>query len=260
MALNDILQVLGFLAMEIALPLGFVALMHYKLSKYPKPLPLEKDKRKVIWETLVLWALVTIVFAVIIFSGFVGETTERTPAVMLQLILLTAPVFFIVPLLYMRLVKKWNSKDLGFRRPETNTRAVIIFAVFIFALAGALPLLNSSFAPVSILLIILALIQPAFYEEFFFRGIIQGNLERAIGQNKAWVYAGILFGLAHVLPNYFVEGFGLVPGVFQFAGQTISGWMFGILYMKTRSLYPGMFAHFLTNETFASIIAIVFMT
>jgi len=258
MALNEILQVFGFLFMEVVLPLSFVAIMHYKLGKYPKPLSLERNKPIIIWETLILWALLTATFSAIIFSGFVGETTDKTSSLMLQLIFITAPVFFLIPVLYMRLVKKWTLRDFGFRKPLPNNRAIIIFAVFIFSLAGVLPLLNSDFVPASVVIVLFALIQPAFYEEFFFRGVIQGNLERAIGQNKAWIYAGLLFGLAHVLPNYFVEGFGLVPGIFQFIGQTISGWMFGILYMKTRSLYPGMFAHFLTNGTLASIISMIF--
>ncbi|MFC1983572.1 lysostaphin resistance A-like protein [Chloroflexota bacterium] len=95
--------------------------------------------------------------------------------------------------------------------------------------------------------------------EFFFRGIIQGRLERVIGQNKAWIYGGILFGLVHVFTNFFVVGFDLVPGIIQLIMQIISGWIFGILYMKTRSLYPGMFAHFLTNSVLASIVARIFL-
>ncbi|MFC2154760.1 hypothetical protein ACFLRC_04700, partial [Candidatus Altiarchaeota archaeon] len=128
--------------MEIGLPLGFVALMHYKLGKYPQSLPSEGDKQKVIWETLILWALLTIVFAVIIFSGFVGKGEKPTPSVMLQLILFTAPFYVLIPVAYLALVKKWTLRDFGLRHPVPNSRAVIIFAVFIFALSGALPLLN----------------------------------------------------------------------------------------------------------------------
>lgn len=252
------MQIIQFLAIEIVIPLGFVALMHFKLSSYPQPLPLEENKRKGIWETLIIWALLVIVTTAIIISGFVGINTEPTPSIMLQLILITAAPYVLIPVLYLRKVKKWTLQDFGFRKPVPNSRAVIIFAVIIFAFSGALPLLNSDFTPIPVLMIILALIQPAFYEEFFFRGIIQGNLERVLGQNKAWIYGGILFGIAHVLPNYFVEGFDLVSGIFQLIGQIISGWMFGILYMKTRSLYPGMLAHFLTNGTLASIIATIF--
>jgi membrane protease YdiL (CAAX protease family) len=252
------MEILQLVAFEIALPLGFVALFHFILSKYPEPLPIEQNKQRGIWESLILWALVNIVFSAIILSGFVGETTERTPALMLQIILITAVPFALIPGLYLRLVKNWTLSDFGFRMPERNSRAIVIVGILIFALAGALPLLDSDFVPVSVLMVLITFIQPAFYEEFFFRGIIQGNLERVLGQNKAWIYGGILFGLAHVIPNYFVQGFDLLPGIIQFVEQTIAGWMFGILYMKTRSLLPGILAHFLTNGTLASILALAF--
>lgn len=158
----------------------------------------------------------------------------------------------------MRLVKKWTLNDFGFRKPVPNSWTIILFVVILFAFAGALPLSNSNFTPLPVLMILFALWQPAFIEEFFFRGIIQGNLERAIGQNKAGIYAGLLFGLIHLPFSYLIGGMDLVSGIFQFMGQTIAGWMYGILYMKTRSLYPGMLAHFLTDGRLASIIAMIF--
>jgi membrane protease YdiL (CAAX protease family) len=228
------------------------------MSKYPKPLPLEGNKQKGILETLVIWALLVIVSTAMIFVlDFAEKMADPTPSILLQFVLITAIPYILIPVLYLRLVKKWTLEDFGFRKPVSNSRAVIIFAVIVFAISGALPLLNSGFTPLPVIMLIFALWQPAFIEEFFFRGIIQGRLERVIGQNKAWIYGGILFGLAHVFTNIFVVGFDLVPGIIQLVMQIISGWIFGILYMKTRSLWPGMFAHFLTNSVLASIIAMV---
>ena len=254
------MEFIQFLAIEIALPLGIVALLHFKIGNYPQPLPLEGNRLKGIWGTLVIWALLVIVSTtMIIFSDFAEKMADPTPGILLQFILITAVPYILVPVLYLRFVKKWTLKDFGFRKPVPNSRAVIIFAVIVFAISGALPLLNSGFTPLPVLMLIFALWQPAFIEEFFFRGIIQGRLERVIGQNKAWIYGGILFGLVHVFTNFFIVGFDLVPGIIQLIMQIISGWIFGILYMKTRSLYPGMFAHFLTNSVLASIIATIFI-
>jgi len=250
------MEIIQFLGIEIALPLAIVALLHFKIGKYPKPLPLEENKWKGIWETLIIWALLVIVSTIMIFlPNFIEKMSDPTPGILLQFILITALPYILVPVLYLRLIKKWELKDFGFCKPVSNSRAVIIFAVIVFAISGALPLLNSDFTPLPVLMLIFALWQPAFIEEFFFRGIIQGRLERVIGQNKAWIYGGILFGLVHVTTNYFVVGFDLVSGIVQLIMQIIAGWIFGILYMKTRSLWPGMFAHFLTNGILASIIA-----
>jgi len=254
------MQIIQFLALEIALPLGIVALLHFKICKYPEPLPLEENKRKGIWGTLIIWALSVIVLTVIIFSDLAEKMADPTPGILLQFILITAVPYILIPVLYLRLVKKWTLQDFGFRKPVPNSRVVIIFGVILFAIAGSLPLFNSDYSPMPVLMVIFALWQPAFIEEFFFRGIIQGRLERVIGQNKAWIYGGILFGLAHFLFNFFVSGLDLVSGIFLFIGQIIGGWIFGIIYMKTRSLWPGMFAHFITDSRLASIVAMIFLT
>jgi membrane protease YdiL (CAAX protease family) len=99
----------------------------------------------------------------------------------------------------------------------------------------------------------------AFVEEFFFRAIIQGKLERALGQNKAWFYSGILFGLAHLVTNFWVMGLDIVPGILELVGQIIAGWTFGIIYMKTRSLLPSFIAHYITDFRLGSIIARLFL-
>ena len=253
------LQIIQFLLIENAFPLGMVALLHFKIGNYPQPLPLEGNKRKGIWETLIIWALLITVINMIIFSDLAEKMANPTPGTLLQFILITAVPYILIPVLYLRLVKKWTLQDFGFRKPVPNSRVVIIFGVILFAIAGSLPLFNSDYSPMPVLMVIFALWQPAFIEEFFFRGIIQGRLERVIGQNKAWIYGGILFGLAHFIFNFVVSGLDLVSGIFLFIGQIIGGWIFGIIYMKTRSLWPGMIAHFLTDGRLASIIAMIFL-
>ncbi len=70
------MQIIQFLAIQIAIPLGLVALLHFKIGKYPQPLPIEENKRKGIWETLILLALSVIVTIMIIFSGFIEKMAE----------------------------------------------------------------------------------------------------------------------------------------------------------------------------------------
>ena len=130
--------------------------------------------------------------------------------------------YIVVPLFFVLLVKKWTAKDLGFSMP--SGRSVT-----------------------------------AFVEEFFFRAIIQGKIERAVGQNKAWFYSGILFGLAHLTTNIFVRGLDIGPGVLELIAQIIAGWTFGIIYMKTRSLLPSFVAHYITDFRLGSIIAKLFL-
>lgn len=248
------MEAILFLALEIGLPLVLVALLHFKIGTYPESMCIEGGANKGLWETLAIWALSVAVVTVIIFSGL-GERmqVEQTPGLLVQFILITAVPYVLVPVSYLVLVNHWTLKDFGFRAPLPNSRAVIIFGVILFSVAGGSPLLNSNYVPIPALLLTFALYQPAFIEEFFFRGVVQGSLERVLGQNKAWIYAGILFGLAHFFVNYFVTGLDLVSGIFMLIGQSIAGCIFGIIYMKTRSLWPGMCMHYLTDGRLASI-------
>ncbi|MFC1995032.1 CPBP family intramembrane glutamic endopeptidase [Chloroflexota bacterium] len=133
-----------------------------------------------------------------------------------------------------------------------------IFAIAVYAFFGIIPLFFGM-EPIPVSVLLWALYVTAFVEEFFFRAIIQGKLERALGQNKAWFYSGILFGLAHLATNFFVRGLDIVPGVLELVAQIIAGWTFGIIYMKTRSLLPSFAAHYVTDFRLGSIIARFFL-
>ena len=104
-----------------------------------------------------------------------------------------------------------------------------------------------------------AVYQPAFTEEFLFRVILQGKLERALGQNKAWFYSGILFGLIHVPvdffgPQWYSHGESFLAAFILLFGQITAGWIFGLIYSKTRSIFPGMLAHFMTDARLSSVV------
>jgi membrane protease YdiL (CAAX protease family) len=140
---------------------------------------------------------------------------------------------------------------------------VSIFAIGIMVTISVLQFIDPAFKPLPGWLVIMSLYQPAFTEEFLFRGVIQGKLERALGQNKAWFYSGILFGLMHTSVNFFGQqwyryGENIANALLLLVIQTIAGWSFGIIYMKSRSLLPSVVAHYLTDGRFASILHYLF--
>ena len=137
---------------------------------------------------------------------------------------------------------------------------MVVFALALFGLAGVLPIIGGGAPdPLPWSFIAIAAYQPAFIEEFFFRVILQGKLERALGQNRAWFYSGILFGLIHAPadffgPQFYSHGSDYLNASLLLLTQIISGWIFGIIYSKTRSILPGMLAHFMTDFRLGSIL------
>ena len=83
-------------------------------------------------------------------------------------------------------------------------------------------------------------VTPAICEEVLFRGYAQRTFERTMGW-KSVVLVGFLFGLYHMQPLGLISLSGL-------------GWVFGYFYYASRSLLPGMVAHFTNN--FAAVLMV----
>ena len=242
---------------QIGTLLLIVWLLHTKIGKYPEPLMLSKDPKREIRESLFLWVIFVaflIIDAIIIFAFFGSQLSNRySMEILLVVTLLNTVPGLILGYLYVTRVNGWNNKDLGLTKEILN-KNVWIFAILITVIINIVSLMFVSPTPAPVLFLLVALYQNIFLEEFFFRGIIQSKLERAWGQNKAWIWGGIIFGLMHVINDYAIPlllGVDVVSviitGSLLLFIQTINGWFLGILYIKTRSLIPCIIVHFISN-------------
>ncbi|MCA9791326.1 MAG: CPBP family intramembrane metalloprotease [Candidatus Eremiobacteraeota bacterium] len=83
-------------------------------------------------------------------------------------------------------------------------------------------------------LVLLAAVVGPMFEEFLFRGVIYGNLRRALPVGPAMAVSAFIFALVH----------GDFMAILPLAGL---GAMFAALYEKTGSLWPSMVCHALWN-------------
>jgi sodium transport system permease protein len=86
-------------------------------------------------------------------------------------------------------------------------------------------------APAALLAFALA---PAAFEELAFRGALLGLLERTLRPGSAVLSQAVLFGLMH-------------GSIFRFLPTALLGLLLGVLAQRTRSVWPGMCAHAMTN-------------
>jgi len=112
--------------------------------------------------------------------------------------------------------------------------------------------IRGSPAPVPVFFLLMSIYAVVFLEEFLYRSVIQSKLERAIGQNKGWFYAGIVFGLIHIPANFFAPFWqtgdpNIIAGLLLLGGQILNGWWYGIAYIKTRSLVPCIAMHYMAD-------------
>ena len=78
--------------------------------------------------------------------------------------------------------------------------------------------------------LVLISLMPAVFEELAFRGVIQSSLERIFNARDAWLIQAALFSLLHLSPLVFPSHF-------------VMGLCFGLIRMRSRSLYPSMLLH-----------------
>ena len=88
---------------------------------------------------------------------------------------------------------------------------------------------------------------PAFYEEVIYRSALFKGLKRFISDEHIInIIQAIIFGVGH-FTHY--ANFG-IWGILLTSSQILMGYLFGILYMKSRSLIPSIIIHALSDLTF----------
>jgi membrane protease YdiL (CAAX protease family) len=233
---------------------GLLWILHRWIGAYPPPLPRSPQPRRAAGTAVLLWltALATESLRVVALTPrlerMVPDPTlrELVQAPLLSLPYLALPLFVVVRR------GGWSAMDLGLVLTP-RSRGVAVFAVAFGALSGSVPFLTGQavmgYDPLPPAVFVLLLYTNAFLEEFFHRGVVQAKLERALGQARAVLYGGVLFGLTHVAFDVarLLETQGAPAVALAVLLQGMAGSLFGIIYIKTRSLWPGVACHYLIN-------------
>ena len=225
----------------------FGILAHKKIGKYPKPLPKSQNPKKELFEIIALWSIVFASISYIILFG-----SEAYPTITIGGVKFTLHFLFILftPFLLEMVINRRSLKELGFITPISWKPAIaligfgLFFGIFAFLFEGATPV-NKEY-------LLLGIITPSFKEEWFYRAILQLKLERVFGLNNRWFYGGVLFGLAHVPTTFYGPlwvacGNDILGALFRLLGHCAFGWLWGILFIKCRSIIPGSIGHYFAD-------------
>lgn len=166
-------------------------------------------------------------------------------------------LFIVVPILWYRLVNKFNLRQM-FSHLKLRTKGIdeaflwgiltMIFAFAIIVAIGAImtylgfdltdssniPELESYFS-LPLMLVLIAF-QPI-GEEIFFRGFLLEKFNSLVGKEAAIITTALLFGVAHL-------SFG---NVYPAMITVVVGLLLAFLVIKTKNLYSAIFAHILFN-------------
>ena len=233
---------------------GFVWLLDRDIDPYPPPLPKSANPRREIGIVLLLWGMALGVNAVrllIINPWFMKAAIQPALGEFVNLLLITLP-FLALPLYLSLKIDGYTVADVGLTWKNRSTN-VTIFALAFGTISGAVAFWTGETVvgveALSAGALLLLVFNNAFLEEFFYRGVIQNRLERVFGQRMAILSAGFLFASTHVLLDFLVlaEEGGLAAVLVALLMQTLGGMLLGLIFVKTRTLWPGVVCHYLVN-------------
>jgi membrane protease YdiL (CAAX protease family) len=232
---------------------SLILILHKWIGSYPAPFPGSPEPKKEIKDVLFLWCIAVIfpILRMFAISPWLSNVINQRFLIELVNVPILTTTYIAIPLIFFIRQNQWSAADLGLNL-KVKSWSVAVFAITLGAVSGFTAFISDqaviSSDPIPVGALVLLLFNNDFIEEFFHRGIIQSKLERAIGQHKAILLGGILFGMTHIAFDItqLLET-GVLFVFFAFILQIMLGWLLGIIYMKTRSLWPGIACHYLVN-------------
>lgn len=95
-------------------------------------------------------------------------------------------------------------------------------------------------------LFIASMVFIGFLEEVIFRGFLFKALSKK-SIRSALLISSVTFGMGHIVN--LLNGAAFLPTLLQIGYATAIGFLFTVLFMKTKSLWPGILAHAVINAT-----------
>jgi membrane protease YdiL (CAAX protease family) len=236
--------------------IGLVWLLDRDIDPYPPPLAPSQHPRHEIGIVFALWGMAMGVNALrmLVINPLLLATAVQ-PAMRELIYLPLVTLFFLAIPLYISLkTNHYSLPDLGLTWKNRSTN-MVIFALVFGLISGAVAFWTGEVvvgiqAPSAAALLLLVY-NNAFVEEFFYRGVIQNRLERVTHQRLAVLIGALLFATTHVLLDIQaagVAGEGSSSGVlYALLMQILGGCLLGLIFMKTRTLWPGVVCHYLVN-------------
>lgn len=155
--------------------------------------------------------------------------------------------YFVIPFILLLLLGA-RPAELGFGRGNKVWNACLVWLAI--PVLTWLILLVTGMLPLQVLLrrIIANTFQNGFFEEFLFRGALQTRLRYLLSTPWALTIQALAFGLWHLRANTQMMDGNILAGLaFCIISQSVAGFVFGLVYHRTRNLIVPSIAHVAMN-------------
>ena len=137
--------------------------------------------------------------------------------------------------------------DYGLSAPKTSAKSMLYYIpIFVMLTANLWYGVTLNYGAIETVLYILAMLCVGLLEEVIFRGLL---FEAMRGDNAkaAIIVSSVTFGIGHIINLINGSGAELLPNLLQVVYATAAGFMFVMMYCKSKSLVVCIAAHGLFN-------------
>lgn len=146
-------------------------------------------------------------------------------------------------------------RKYGLCRPAASARSMLFYIPVFLMLSANLWLgVTLNYSVGETVLYILSMLCVGFLEEIIFRGMLFVSMEKDTPR-AAIIVSSITFGMGHIINLFNGSGAELIPNILQIVYATAAGFMFVMIYVRSRSLIVPIAAHGAFNALSAFTVA-----
>ena len=161
---------------------------------------------------------------------------------------ITLPILLVLSLILFLFIKRNNlTEKYGFCKADIAASKMLFYIpVIILLTANMWHGFRVNMSLLETILYILSMLCVGFLEELIFRGLLFNAMLKN-GKNSAIIVSSVTFGVGHIINLINGSGAELLPNLLQVVYAIAVGFMFMMIYYRTKSLLPCIITHGVFN-------------
>ena len=161
---------------------------------------------------------------------------------------ITLPILLVLSVILFLFIKRNNlTEKYGFCKADIAASKMLFYIPVIVLLTANMWFgFRLNMSPLETLLYILSMLCVGFLEELIFRGLLFNAMLKN-GKNSAIIVSSVTFGVGHIINLINGSGAELLPNLLQVVYAIAVGFMFMMIYYRTKSLLPCIITHGVFN-------------
>lgn len=199
--------------------------------------------KKLYDKSQIIFAVVWIVAYCILMS--VGDSLSEIVGIEKSV---TLPVGLLLSLALICFMVKYKLlTDYGLCRAKSSAKSMLYyFPLLLMLTANLWNGVHANYGAMEAVLFIISMLCVGFLEEIIFRGLLFNAMMRD-NIKVAIIVSSVTFGVGHIINLINGSGAELLPNLLQVVYATSAGFMFVMIYLKTKSLIVCILAHSIFN-------------